>query len=174
MNLKNRLTFFSPLWIETVNLKWSKIKLNKRKQWNFVDCGIVSLGTFWKPHHLVISNSTRQMTWRYAVRGGVVEDGWMNFFSFLSGNCLRGVSTQSHARTHTRTHVQAHTVTYFHIVSFLTSQFHHHQNSILKPQKPLSVARSTFAIYSDPTFPSLWIRFAVQAIKSLHVPLCHL
>lgn len=102
--------------------------------------------------------------------------GRMNeFFLFplwkLPPWCQHSV-TRTH--THTRTHVQAHTVTYFHIVSFLTSQFHHHQNSILKPQKPLSVARSTFAIYSDPTFPSLWIRFAVQAIKSLHVPLCHL
>ena len=37
-------------------------------------------------------------------------------------------------------------------VSFLTFQFDHHQNSILKPQNP-SIAGSTFTICSDHPFP---------------------
>jgi hypothetical protein len=113
-------------------LNRSKIKLNERKQWNFVDCGIVSLGTFWNPHHLVISNEIRQMIWRYAARSRGVESGLIYFFSIplwkLPQWCQRlYINTHTHTHTHTHTTHQGH----FWIIPFLTFQFDYHQNIIL-------------------------------------------
>lgn len=127
------------------NLKQGKIKLNKRKQWSFVDCGSISVGTFWKFHHLVTSKWTRQITWRCPASGKVAQNGWIDGFSIPRWKFPQVLSAHyknmclcacAHKHTHTVLDTHRHNMDTqnpsFSAGFPLTSELNHQQNVILK------------------------------------------
>ena len=77
---------------------------------------------------------------------------WMNEFFSLPLWKFPQWCQHSLSLSPIHTHTHTHPITRFQIVSFLPFQSDHHQNSILKPQKPLSISDSMFTVYSSPPF----------------------